>query len=408
MRVMLLTLALAGVAGPALAEPDLFSRETVAGVVNLRAANADGEPSWLDGGFGKSRFGDETTVLADGVIEWRPKLSWSLSAVVDGVVQPDLDRDKVDLNEAYVLYKPLGSGNVRLQGRLGFFYPPVSLEHDGKAWTTTRTITPSAINSWIGEETLGAGLELSARREFSGHELGLTLAGFNKNDTAGTLLSLRGWSLNDTRAGVFGERPLPPLSTFITYVQPRETYPARELDDRFGYYVRADWKSPAGLSLNAIYYDNLGDKLAVDQQLQWSWYTRFVNVGAAWQPGENTEVLAQWMKGVTRMGYTAPAGRWIDVGFDSAYVLASQSFGANAITGRVDYFRVDDEANAYYGDLSENGWAATAAFRRTLSANAQMFIEALHTSSDRWSRVQAGVAAKQQQTTIQALARFSF
>jgi hypothetical protein len=405
---MLLAFVIANLAGPALAQPDLFSRETIAGVINVRGASADGEESWLDGGFGKSRFGDETTALVDGVIEWRPKLSWSLSAVADVIVQPDLDEDKIDLNEAFVLYKPLGSGKTRVQGRLGFFYPPVSLEHDGKGWTTTRTITPSAINSWIGEETFGAGLEISVKRDIAGHEVGLTVAGFDKNDTAGTLLSLRGWSLNDTRAGVFGERPLPPLSTFISYVQPRETYPARELDDRFGYYIRADWRSPAGLSLNAIYYDNLGDMLSVDQDMQWSWYTRFVNVGAAWRPTEHTELLAQWMTGVTRMGYTTPAGRWIDVDFDSAYVLASQTFGANALTGRLDYFRVDDEAAAYYGDLSETGWAATAAWRRTLSPHAEVFVEALHTSSDRWSRVWVGEAATQRQTTIQGLVRFSF
>src|SRR4051812_29407163 len=82
-RVMTLALAAASLAGPALAQSDLFSRETVGGVINVRAASADGEASWVDGGFGKSRFGDETTGLIDGVVEWRPKLVWSLSAVVD-------------------------------------------------------------------------------------------------------------------------------------------------------------------------------------------------------------------------------------------------------------------------------------------------------------------------------------
>src|SRR5689334_8919833 len=130
-KTLLIALALAGSAARAFAAPDLFSRETVSGVINVRAATADGEASWVDGGFGKSRFGDETSGLVDGVVEWRPKLAWSLSAVVDVIGQPDFDEHKIDLGEAYLLYKPLGSGGTRVQGRLGVFYPPVSLEHDG-------------------------------------------------------------------------------------------------------------------------------------------------------------------------------------------------------------------------------------------------------------------------------------
>jgi hypothetical protein len=407
-----LGLAVACVAGPALAQDDhsqldLFSKDTVSGLINLRLAHADGEKSWVDEGFGKSRFGRDSAGLADGLIEWRPRLTWSLSAVVDVVGQSD-QQHRIDLNQAYVLYKPLGSSGTRFQARLGVFYPPVSLEHDGKGWSTTRTITPSAINSWIGEEVNGAGLEVSAKRTIGGHEVGLTVAGFSKNDTAGTLLSFRGWSLNDVRATLHGEYGLPPLSPFDASVQPGDTYPVRELDDRFGYYVRADWRPPAPVSFNAIYYDNLGDMLAVDADGQWSWYTRFLNVGMDWTPGENTEILAQALRGVTRMGYTAPAGRWIDVAFESAYVLATQTYGRNAATARLDYFKVDDHANPMYADLNENGWSATGAYRRAVSPNLTLFLEALYIDSKRPSRAYAGEVAKRRQTTIQALARFSF
>jgi hypothetical protein len=402
-------MALAGacLAGPAFAQPDLFSPATFGGVVNARAVHGEAETSWVDSGFGKSRFGDGGDGLIDGVVQWRPRLGWSLSAVVDAVAQPDLHK-KLDLNEAYLLFKPLGSGGTRWQARLGLFYPPVSLEHDGKAWTTTRTITPSAINSWIGEEVYGGGLEVGAKRAFGDHELGLTIGVIDKNDTAGTLLTFRGWSLNDARATLKGEYGLPPRSPFASAVQDDDTYSAWELDDRFGYYVRADWKPPQSISFNAIYYDNLGDRTSVDPNLQWSWYTRFANVGVRWQPGENTEVLAQAMKGLTQMGYTSPAGRWFDMDFQSAYVLATRTFGPNAVTGRLDQFRNRDRANAFYGDTSEHGWAATVDYRRDLTPNLQLFVEALHIDSDRPSRILTGDDPRQRETILQAMTRFSF
>jgi len=404
-----MVVALAGLclATPAFAQADLFSPSTIGGVINARTVRGDAETSWVDEGFGKTRFGDGQDGLVDGVIEWRPKLGWSLSAVVDAAIQPDLEK-KLDFNEAYLLFKPLGSGGVRWQARLGLFYPPVSLEHDGKAWTTTRTITPSAINSWIGEEVFGEGLEVSAKRTIADQDFGLTLGAVNANDTAGTLLSLRGWSLNDVKATLRGEYGLPPLSTFVSHLQDEDTYPVKELDYRVGYYARADWAPVPTARFNAIYYDNQGDMQGVSRELQWSWYTRFLNLGMQWQPAENTEVLAQAMKGVTRMGYAMPAGRWVNVDFESAYGLVSQSFGANAVTGRLDYFRNSDQAAALYGNLDEHGWAGTVDYRRTFSPHAQLFLEAMHIDSDRPERTLAGDAARQRETLVQALARFSF
>src|SRR5690242_1771672 len=123
---MLLALAMTCLAGPALAQADLISPETIGGVLNARTVHGHAETSWVDEGFGKTRFGDGQDGLVDGVIEWRPKLGWSLSAVVDAAIQPDQEK-KLDLNEAYLLFKPLGSGGTRWQARLGLFYPPVSL-----------------------------------------------------------------------------------------------------------------------------------------------------------------------------------------------------------------------------------------------------------------------------------------
>lgn len=396
---------------PAFAQSGVFSPATVSGHVQLRAAAAEAETSWLDGGFGKGRFGDGDGWDADGaidaVIEWRPRFSWGLSAVVDAEFQSD-QRHPLGLGEAYLLYKPLLADGTRVQVRAGTFWTPVSLEHDGPRWTVKRTITPSAINSWVSEEVKGAGVEVGARRDFSGHELGLTVGAVAANDTAGTLLALRGWSMSDVRSTVGGHYELPPLSGFISGIQPDRTTPSLELDDRVGHYVRLDWRAPSAFALNIEAYDNQGDKISDNAILEWAWRTRFTNIGLVWRPADEVEILAQAMSGRTEMGFTSPAGIWVDTSYRAAYVLASRQFGDTAITGRLDAFSNKDNASPFYGDTSEEGWAATAALRRTLSSHAEVLAEALYVDSDRPSRAQAGEAPRQTDLTLQAAARLSF
>jgi hypothetical protein len=391
---------------PAFAQADIFSRGAVSGHVELRGAVADGEASWVDGGFGKTRFGDSGAVV-DAVVEWRPRLSPALSAVVDLEYQSDQERP-VGVSEAYLLYKPLISDTTHVQVRAGDFWTPVSLEHDGPRWTVSRTITPSAINSWVSEEVKGAGVEVAVRHDFSGQELGLTVGGVLNNDTAGTLLALRGWSLSDARATIGGHYPLPPLNGFIATIQPRRTTPSLELDDRVGYYVRADWRPPAPIAFNLETYDNQGDKVSDNADLEWAWRTRFTNVGMVWRPMDDLEILAQAMSGRTEMGYTSPAGIWVDVTYRSAYVLASRKFGETGVTGRIDVFENKDNADAFYGDTSETGWSVTAALSRRIAPNIQLLGEALYVDSDRPGRALAAEAARQRDLTLQAAARLSF
>lgn len=403
-----------GLAAPACAQSDAFSPAAFSGFIDLRAAAADGETGWLDGGFGKARFGGDAdgdlktdAQIVDAVLQWHPHFSFGLSGVVDLDYQSDQD-DPLGVTEAFIQYKPLTSGANRYSVRAGLFYPPVSLEHDGPAWTTTRTITPSAINSWISEETKGVGVEGSLRHRFGDQEAGLTLGAFQYNDTAGALLAFRGWALDDVRATASNHYPLPPLNSFITYVQPRMDTPALELDNRVGFYARADWRPSGTLALNAVHYDNEGDMIAVNKDLEWSWRTQFDNVGIAWKPADNTEILAQGARGQTKMGYQSPSGVWVYVEYQAAYLLVSQTFGQSMLTGRLDRFSVDDEANAFYGDNDEKGWAATVAWKRTLSPNAQVMLEALHVDSDRDGRSLASEASHQTQNVFQASTRLSF
>jgi hypothetical protein len=402
----LVTLALSSTA-----RAEVFSPSTLSGHVEVRAAAADAETTWIDGGFGKGRFGEGDGWQADGavnaVVEWRPRFSWGLSAVVDAEYQSDQDHP-IGVSEAYLLYKPLLPGGTRVQVRAGSFWTPVSLEHDGPRWTVSRTITPSAINSWISEEVKGSGVEVAVRRDFSGHELGLTVGAVAANDTAGTLLALRGWSFSDARATIGGHYELPPLNPFIAGIQPDRTTPSLELDDRVGHYVRLDWRLPSSVAFNLETYDNQGDKVSFNTILEWAWRTRFTNIGMVWRPADDLEILAQAMSGRTEMGFTSPAGIWVDTSYRSAYVLASRQFGDTAVTGRLDAFSNKDNASAFYGDTSEEGWAATAAVRHALTPQVEVLAEALYVDSDRPGRALAGEAARQTDLTLQAAARLSF
>jgi hypothetical protein len=377
--------------------------QQVHGLAELRLGTSDGEESWLDGGFGK---GGKTDVnLSQAVVEYRQSFGFSTSVVVSAQYQPDVS-PKVDLDEAYLKFRAPPASWGRVSARAGVFYPPVSQEHTGVGWTTPDTISASAINTWIGEEVKVGALEATFERNFGDHEIAATAAVFGWNDTSGTLLTFRGWSLGEVRTGRKTEFELPPLSPFMATKQADETYPMDELDHRAGYYGRLEWRPPAPVSFNATYYDNKGDLISV-KDLQWAWETQFLNLGMAWEPNAHTRVLAQAMGGRTLMGYSTPR-IWANVHFRSAYVLASRQVANETLTGRLDWFEVNDRTWQAIDNNDEDGWAATAAWRHPIIEHADLLIEAQHIDSERPSRALAGEAARQDENLLQAALRLSF
>jgi hypothetical protein len=391
---------------------DLFAADTFHGLAELRLAVADGERSWVDGGFGKTALSGAAdhgwradAGLSQALIEWRQRFNFAVGAVVSAQLQPDLD-PKLDLDEAYLKLKapPLEAG--RLSARAGVFYPPVSLEHSGVGWTTPDTLSASALNTWIGEEVKVAGAEASFERSFGNHELAATAAVFGWNDTSGTLLSFRGWALHADRAGAATSYRLPPLSAFMVTKQAGQTDPMWEIDHRAGYYGALEWRPPAPVRFNAVYYDNVGNRRGVKDH-QWAWETRFLDVGMRWEPDARTRVLAQAMTGETFMGYATPA-TWLDMGFRAAYVLASRDIGRATVTGRLDGFDTHDRTWRVADNNDETGWAATAAWRYRLSPHADILLEAQHVRSKRPARSLAGQSPDQDQTVLQSALRLGF
>ncbi len=389
------------------AESHLFEPENYAAWIDVRAVSVDGERGWLDDGFGKLRYGKGGHALnvAQAGLLWKPRLADTLTAYIMVQDVPDAE-NPLGIEEAYLKWKPVPKSDLRYSLRLGEFFPPVSMEHDGTGWTPARTLTPSAINSWVGEEILVRGLEGNIQKNFGAHTLGLTLGVFTRDDTAGTLLSWRGWALHDVSSADNTELSLPDgnqgyAQLFGTY-QAYASKPMVEEDGRLGYYARLDWRPPAPVAINLEFYDNQGDPMTV-RNGQWGWATRFYNAGIQYQVAPKDELLGQYMTGHTATGWQVGQGRHaVDVGFESAYLLWAHHFdGGSKLSGRIDYFATKDYSKRAIDDNSETGYSATVAWMKPVTAHLDLGLEALEVQSNRPARATQSLAAQQTQTQLQ-------
>ena len=377
-------------------------------VLDFRLVLTDGERSFTDGGFGRSRFGGESDIRAlpaTAALTWHGPIAWNFDGTATIAFQDEQDLP-VDLIELYARWRPAPRGATRFSARFGLFWPPVSLEHAGPAWTVADMITPSAINSWIGEEVKVVGLEGTAVRDLGGSELSATIGAFGFNDTAGALLAFRGWALHDQAAGALSRQPLPPFNMFIGFVQPPWTTPALEADGRPGFYARLAWQR-APLSLDIFYYANGGDPESVTSNLQWGWDTRFLNVGARLDLGPSTRLFAQALTGTTEMGFVDNGATWVDTRFRSAFLRLTHELGPVALSGRVDLFDAVQRGSQVDADDDDEGWSLTGAARWRLSSAAQLIVEWLHVDSERVARGRIGLAPNQRQDVVQASLRLN-
>jgi len=402
-------LALASWPTCARAQDDLLGAEAFDVAVDLRASVVGGETSWLDGGFGKLRQGGDggdTTAraeIASADLAWKPQIGWNFSGLVSLTWQPEVSPE-VGLSEAYLRYRS-DPAPVRVGARAGVFWPPISLEHEGSTWQVTDTITPSAVNSWVGEEVKVLGLEGTVETALGAHELSFTGAAFVHDDMSGTLLSYRGWALHDVRVATNTDFPLPPLSPATAPYQAPLTSPFYEVDDRAGFYARADWRPPFPVALNAFYYDNRGDREST-YEMQTSWRTRFWNIGAMATLGDSTTARSQVMWGNTLVGPDTPWGIPVDVDFTAAYLLVSRQAGPGTLSVRGDWFETRDNSFVASNNNNENGWSAALAYKAPLHEHADLLVELLHVSSERPGRLlYGGIAEDQDQTMLQTSLR---
>ena len=297
------------------------------------------------------------------------------------------------------------SNKIAASARLGLMWPPVSLEHEGADWHVKDSITPSAINSWVGEEVRPVAAEATVATTLGAHQVHATAAILAANDTAGTLLTFRGWALHDETTLAFHRQPLPPLEEPVAFYQAPYTHPLLDVGPGFakrpGYYAKLAWQPPIPLRLELFRYDNRANPEAVNGDLEWGWRTQFNNAGLVADLGSGTELKAQALQGRTRMGLAETGTRWIDNRFRSAFVLLTRPFGAYALTARVDAFDTRNRGSDVRQEYDDKGWAAMVAAKREWAHFTGLF-ELLHVSAKRNDWGEEGLDRRQQQTQAQA------
>ena len=420
-RLLIVVLLLAAARASAQdAEPE--PRLRWGALLDLRAVRGSEQVSWLDSGLGKTRYGARANGGRDVLAIGQASLvaDAALTEILGAHVQVNLDADpdpanqraRLGLVEAFATFRPEPSPRVRLRFKGGMFFPPISLEHPGKAWSTVHTITPSAINAWVGEEVRATGLEAVAAFRPGRHELSATAALFSNNDPAGTLLSWRGWALHDRQTAAFDELPLAPIASFAPggpfQDLPSWDAPIREVDGRIGYYAGVGWTMDSEHELRAMFWDNNADPAAFDG-FQYGWYTEFWSLGARVGLPGDAVLLAQYMDGTTEMGDVGGGVLAVDNRFRSAYALVTAGFGRHRVSGRYDWFDVEDrDLFAAEDPNDEDGHAWTAAYLLTLHETTRLAVEWLRVTSTRASRSDLGLDPGSTETQLQSSLRLVF
>ena len=300
------------------------------------------------------------------------------------------------------------SSSLAFSARAGLMWPSVSLEHEGADWHVKDSITPSAINTWIGEEVRPVAAEASISATAGNHKLRATAALMAANDTSGTLLTFRGWALHDRTTLAFHRQPLPPLDEPVAFYQAPYTHPLLDVGPGFakrpGYYAKLSWQPPIPIRIELFRYDNRTNPEDVDANMEWGWRTAFNHIGLAADLGGGAEFKAQALQGRTRMGYREPTERWIDNRFRSAFVLLTRPFGSIRVTVRADAFDTQNRGSDVGEEYNDSGWSAMIAAKRDWTHFTGL-VELLHVSSKREDREEAGLEPRQRQTQLQAEVR---
>lgn len=381
------------------------------GYVDARwQANSSDERAWVHGGTGKAAFGKGDEALQAGgaalVAHWQA--TPALSALASVQWQPRTS-PSLGVLEAYLRYRPVSTTPWRWSARVGAFFPPVSLENDAVGWTSPWTLTPSAINSWVGEELRSFGAEFRVERRAATGTFELAVAGFRNNDPAGELLASRGWAMGDiTSAWNTRLREPDAYAAVARTSRPVSFNPFVETDGRTGWHADAGWRRDNGARLALMHYDNRADPESFDLQRGrrvFSWRTRFSGVGMVLPLGSVT-LLAQLMDGST--AFEPVEGLYLDTRFHAGYLLAGWNRGEWRPALRLDMFSLRQTPDFLAAPLSEHGHAVTAALGWRPRPWLRLSAELLRIDSVRRQRRLEGLPQRQANTQLQLSARLLF
>lgn len=377
------------------------------GFIDTRLIAPPNEQSWLKGGLGKLRYGSEDGGVdfrfaeAIGAATWRATPDLTLATTLR--IEPN-QRTGVDMLDAYVRYHPQSSGGWLWSVKAGAFFPPVSLENNDVGWSSPYMLTPSAIDSWIGDElrTIGAEADVSRRTELGN----FTLLGaiFVRNDSAGVLIAERGWTLDDRPTGLFETIQEPNASLALLH----RDYPDRvplflEIDGKPGWYGGAAWEIPGLGRAQALYYDNEADVSAHDSDYP-AWHTAFWSEGFRTNAGDAT-FLVQNLAGSTTASFVPPRTWTTD--FWSTYALASYDLDDWRFSVRGDLFGTGQDA-AFWQPFGEHGRAATTAVSWMPEDWLRLTAELIALAAQRLERETEGLSKNEVDDQFQLSVRVSF
>lgn len=378
-------------------------RLTVIGALDVRWVHATGETSYLNGGLGVLRFDPDHEGLRLGRAFVAPRLRITDIVTLHAVVDAYGDHgNAVDLSELWAEIRPYPTNALRWRLRVGAFHMPVSLENRGPGWSDVYSITPSALNTWLGEEFRTVGAELEARwlGASSGYlgDVAWVAAAYGWNDPAGVLLAERGFALTDRPSTLSGGLGEPPIDFY------------HEIDRRPGYYTGLTWRHHDRLEIRALRYDNLADPSAVTVAGGGAWHTRFSSLGARLESGTHWTFITQYIDGDTAVGPNAMSDEQFRMTYHAAFWLATVEFGRERLTTRFDEFRTHQLSGDYGAPSDDTGHAWTIGWTHELGRDWQLAAEWIHVISRFPPRASYGDSPSflQTQTQIAVRRRFHF
>ncbi len=384
------------------------------GLLDLRLGHSHGLDSYVSGGQGKLQHSPGTR-LSLGQAALISDLTLTDQVNLIGVLNgfSDEDKSRLGVTELYLRYRGLPDDSGFRQGlKAGLFYPAISLENRARAWSTANTLTPSTMNSWIGEELRATGLEYTAEwlGKFRDKSYDLKLNGtvYFNNDTAGSMLSWHGWT-QSSRQTVLGEEleiPYFPALDNDLSAQARDSDPFHEEDDKPGYMVSLELNLERRRQLQLGYYDSNTTPYSVTNG-QYGWHTKFLFAGINWSIDRNWSVQGQIMSGDTLM--QSPLR--VDVvnnSYQSAYLSLGWRSGKQRLNARVEEFSVTDRDNTYQDNNNEYGKALTLSYRYQFARQWFMLGEFSWLDSHRPARWYQGEAVDQVERLSQLGVRYYF
>jgi hypothetical protein len=385
------------------------------GVISGRAVYATGQPSWLNGGFGRLDTGasapheNHSDILANIQLgaDWTPTQWFDMH--VSGVARRDADGARGKRAGLVEGYLDLRAGEVQL--RAGEFFLPTSRENKEELWTSPYTMTLSAWNSWIAQEVRPIGLDLEWKH--LGASTVTTIAGtaFKGNDSMGSLLAWRGWSVGN-RLSVHNEvLPLPPLFSlrdpkmFGANQRSDGTLAiGRDLDGRIGYSARVRVSLPERAMLQFARLDNRGDRRL--HRGEYSWVTTFNVLSGEIGNRDATIVAAEYGWGNTGMGF-APDAR-VQMTFTAGYVLLSRKVSRMRYSARFDTFATDDRDHSIAETNTEHGRSWTLAAFYEANEHLRTGLELVNVTGGRRAAEESGVDPNMDARTLMAEVRYRF